>query len=555
MWIIPNNLTVSPSVRATLESSWDLKELSRILEPSVMWRSKPSLARTWLQRLNRVSWLKHLSGRILKPSMENRFATEYTSSLAVIPASPSQSRDSEKEQTTPDTFGRILNESFRQLNLFGASLRTLEDTLVLDSPKFIEAYGLWVITLRQDCLQRQRSARHTRENGCLSWPTSQARDWKGKQGQAYLEKAYDLPALVEQQVNWPTPNIPNRGREISKKHRPESGGIDLQSSVGPPAPNSPSTIGKSQESLWRTPSANEAGAKVETLYTKDGKPARPGERAYRRTPSGELVLQSQTINQQVEMVQAKGKLNSAWVCILMGLPSFWTKLIDFSDDTPYTMVDLTERDNYEISYKILCLLSEEVGTQTIQWEVGRFFYFYTQEVLRQGLLRKRSDKRGSGEECVTQEGKQVSWQELREMWNEEGIGNPSHRQGHQEQQEKQPNNSLCEVPHQMALGEWEVYAQKIKANLLSMWETMPYTSWDVRDSLSKSKKIWESASDEETYKWYLGCCKRYIHWQESQQKTSTRRDELRLLGNGVIPAQAELAFKVLYEKQIQTKKS
>jgi hypothetical protein len=53
---------------------------------------------------------------------------------------------------------------------------------------------------------------------------------------------------------------------------------------------------------WRTPQANEAGAKVETLYTKDGQPARPGQRAYRRTPSGKLVLQSQTINQQVEMV-------------------------------------------------------------------------------------------------------------------------------------------------------------------------------------------------------------------------------------------------------------
>jgi hypothetical protein len=54
---------------------------------------------------------------------------------------------------------------------------------------------------------------------------------------------------------------------------------------------------------WRTPQANEAGARVETLYTKDGQPARPGERAYRKTPDGRMVLQSQTINQQVEMVQ------------------------------------------------------------------------------------------------------------------------------------------------------------------------------------------------------------------------------------------------------------
>ena len=54
---------------------------------------------------------------------------------------------------------------------------------------------------------------------------------------------------------------------------------------------------------WRTPQAQEAGAKVETLFTKDGAPAMPGQRAYRKTPSGNLALQSQTINQQVEMVQ------------------------------------------------------------------------------------------------------------------------------------------------------------------------------------------------------------------------------------------------------------
>jgi hypothetical protein len=116
-----------------------------------------------------------------------------------------------------------------------------------------------------------------------------------------------------------------------------------------------------KEKQWRTPQANEAGARVETLYTKDGQPARPGERAYRKTPDGRMVLQSQTINQQVEMVQNwatpsnsmtagrseqmncragregyghvgnhllrqtgnAGKLNPRWVETLMGLPVGW----------------------------------------------------------------------------------------------------------------------------------------------------------------------------------------------------------------------------------------
>lgn len=60
-------------------------------------------------------------------------------------------------------------------------------------------------------------------------------------------------------------------------------------------------FGKPNEELWRTPQASEAGARVETLYDSDGNPATTGRRAYRKQPDGQLVLQSVTINQQVEM--------------------------------------------------------------------------------------------------------------------------------------------------------------------------------------------------------------------------------------------------------------
>ena len=164
MWIIPKNLDVSACVRATLESNWDLDELSQICEQSLMWRSKPSLARTWLARLKKIKWMQHLSGWILKPSLDTCFAAEYTYSLEDTPVNPSQLPVKDKELKTPDTFGRILKESFRQLDLFGVSSRMLEDTLQLDSLKFIEAYDLWVTKLRQDCLQRRRSGHHINES-------------------------------------------------------------------------------------------------------------------------------------------------------------------------------------------------------------------------------------------------------------------------------------------------------------------------------------------------------------------------------------------------------
>src|SRR3990167_4739164 len=60
-------------------------------------------------------------------------------------------------------------------------------------------------------------------------------------------------------------------------------------------------IDENESLLWRTPQAQEAGAKVETLYTKDCLPAKVGQRAYRKQPDGRMVLQSVTLNQQVQM--------------------------------------------------------------------------------------------------------------------------------------------------------------------------------------------------------------------------------------------------------------
>lgn len=103
-----------------------------------------------------------------------------------------------------------------------------------------------------------------------------------------MKKGYLCAVVTQDAANWPSLSaMANRGE------------------LGPAAPANPSTDGSRQgwSVDWRTPQANEAGARVETLYTKDGQPARPGERAYRKTPDGRMVLQSQTINQQVEKVQ------------------------------------------------------------------------------------------------------------------------------------------------------------------------------------------------------------------------------------------------------------
>jgi len=230
--------------------------------------------------------------------MDDAFVARWTSSLPVIPASRLVTQESEREQTTLDTFGRILKESLKQLDLFGASLKMSADTLPLDSLLFIEAYEIWVTQLRQDCLRRQSATHRTNENGCLYWPTSTIGD--AKQSKTYKRGNPQLHSLVE---NWPTPNVPNRGKEIDKSHRPKAGGIDLQSTVGLLDQDSPNTNGKSQ-GLWPSP----------TSADTEGIGPRPSRIATNR----KTEYLSRTVNTK------KGKLNPDWVEQLMGLPVGWT---------------------------------------------------------------------------------------------------------------------------------------------------------------------------------------------------------------------------------------
>jgi len=77
-------------------------------------------------------------------------------------------------------------------------------------------------------------------------------------------------------------------------------------------PMSERHISESEFGLWRAPTAQEAGARIETLETKTGEPAKVGERAYRNTPSGEKVLQSVTLGQQVKMWPTPKASDGEW---------------------------------------------------------------------------------------------------------------------------------------------------------------------------------------------------------------------------------------------------
>jgi len=105
----------------------------------------------------------------------------------------------------------------------------------------------------------EKSQHNSADNGMAlsaqvtDWQTPSAQQCEKRRQVGQTERTELL--LLGQVRQWPTPNIPNRGPELDKNHRPNSGGIDLQSTVlagevaGLPDPASPSTIGKPRGSL------------------------------------------------------------------------------------------------------------------------------------------------------------------------------------------------------------------------------------------------------------------------------------------------------------------
>lgn len=234
MWIIPSNHPMY-SACALGFSDWsgDLIEFSDELTSSLMWKSKPSLLKTWLQRWNRVYWLRHLYGRMLKPSMAGHFVIKYAASLEVIHANRFPTPVHETELPTRDTFTRIYQELSKQQDLFGASLRTSKDTSRWDMIVFTKTWSQWVTMLRQDSSRRQKLAHHMRGQGYSSsqsgetgnWPTPATRDYKGANGDEHF-KEKERPHMGQ---------LPNA--------------VKQEQINGQPDRDNPSTNGKSQEQL------------------------------------------------------------------------------------------------------------------------------------------------------------------------------------------------------------------------------------------------------------------------------------------------------------------
>ena len=354
MWILPKQLHTSDFVPDTEALSLDSTELSEICARSLFVRSKPSPARTWSQKWKRDSWTQHLSGRILNPSHGQSFVTAWTSSLAVIPASPSAQPESASAQKTLGTSGLSSQTEFDFFAPDSAISRMSKDTSASASEKSLESWNKLVIQRRGEYSARLKSGRLTSASGSSSWPTIRASEYKdtgpigSKSHDHMLGKGYLCAVVTQDAANWPTPAVMDTtggsyktewidGRAVSyhnhKEENPVAYGAKLSDAVkyGQAAPANPSTDGSRQGLSWMTPRACEAQNppmgvdkrhhglthQVTKQWLTPKVPSGGGQ-ATRTTDGGGL----RELEDQTE-AKATGKLNPRWVETLMGLPVGW----------------------------------------------------------------------------------------------------------------------------------------------------------------------------------------------------------------------------------------
>ena len=299
MWILPKSL-MSAFAPGTEALTSDSAELSQICAQSLMRRSKPSPAKTYLREWKAGNLMRLRSGAISSPSLGQSFLAWWTFSLGATPASHLAQPESEQEQTTQDTFGRLSQVAFKFYDPDCASSRTWKDTLALDSERSLQIWKALVTKRRGEYSRRLNAVRRTSESECSSWPTATTRDYKdtGDMSQSMVRK--------------------------DGKKRMDTLGRVIQVNL--------STHGSRPES-WLTPRANEPAADAnfvarnadrgEHCHVSLTSQAKAWATPRAEMDSGAHRGKPDTLHSQMKQA-ANGKLNPRWVETLMGLPVGWT---------------------------------------------------------------------------------------------------------------------------------------------------------------------------------------------------------------------------------------
>jgi len=185
--------------------------------------------------------------------------------------------------------------------------------------------------------------------------------------------------------------------------------------------------------------------------------------------------------------------------------------------------------------EVLFEVWHQAGTEGFQWETRRLQRFLEEKVLQSGVQLDGFTQRICFFVWCLQTGYQTQGWGLHGMQVYESSRNTSQGQEPMEQLKRELAYAMCQLSYEIALerGQDPVETTGIMQGVRESSER----SWALSEALPEMEEVWRSTLDQTV--WENGC------FIEAVSK-GNRTDELRLLGNGVVPATAELAFRTLF---------
>ena len=375
MWIIPKNLPTYLYVQDTKGLVEDSEEFFQMSEKSLMWRSKPSQSQTWSRRWKRMSYIRHLSIRTLKPSHSQSFVELWTSLVQDSHVNLSLPLVAELPQKILDIYiptSLEESQSADQLMLF---LKMSKGLSVVKQP-MVSRYSsmsseIWkkeVIKQRGLWSQRVKLALHTSGREFLSWPTPNQRDHMGKRRKLTngeniskttgTKFGLDLNQAVE---NWPTADATNisdgvpweiSGKQLEERRARVKKAVKEGKTKAGSGRSVNLAMAVQREMSWATPNTiNHLPPKEREAMERIYETHRKGEKSCLKiglqdqnkinidgknqeswgTPKEQDSRAAMTdrkksnLGEQAQNKTGK-KLNPNWVEQLMGLPVGWTQL-------------------------------------------------------------------------------------------------------------------------------------------------------------------------------------------------------------------------------------
>lgn len=236
--------------------------LASMLALSVTWRGKHTSQVSWLRRLKRIAWIRHLSGLTLPRSIADAGVEWWIASLPDFPVSHTPSPESNSAPKTNGTHGPTSFGSFAMFDRPSSSWKTSQLSL-LGSDEYSDRWPFSGSMRNGACLARPRSGHLISASELSSLlPTPSASTYgtsqNGERPDGTIFKQAGKPSLdtMARKGLLPTPRVNNRGYQ-SRREGDFRPGLEMMAQGGqlpiPTAQNCKGSNARAEQCLPDTP--------------------------------------------------------------------------------------------------------------------------------------------------------------------------------------------------------------------------------------------------------------------------------------------------------------